>query len=95
MADSIENMAHRYPGCEALLQDGGGKETYVPVCMGGTALAGCNNPGECRPLFGERVAAEDPRHAYVVFTDEETGRVKSLVRVAREPLRPVERASRD
>lgn len=75
-------LTDRHEGCEAKLFDDG-KKQEIPVCMGGTALIGCNNFEVCKEAYSDRV--EHPGFVHVVFSDEE-GRVKQITSVPRAPL---------
>jgi len=76
------NGTERELGCNARLEDDGTKQK-IPVCMGGTAIIGCNNYDVCRQSYGERV--NDPGFVHVIFRDNEE-RVTGIARVARAPL---------
>ena len=72
--------AVRHPDCHALLQDNGIKQE-IPVCMGGTAIVGCNNYDVCGEAYIER--RNDRTHKMHVFSRDEEGRVKSVTVVNR------------
>jgi hypothetical protein len=76
----------RNEGCTAKLEDNGERQS-VPVCMGGTAIVGCNNYDECHEPYGERI--NDPHRVHVLFRDDEN-RVSSITTVPRAPLVPPE-----
>ncbi len=78
-------LSDRNPGCEAVLFDDG-RNQRIPVCMGGTALGGCNNyDAVCKDVHSERSTNENPGFVNVVFQDD-TGRVNRIVSVPRAPL---------
>ena len=53
------NGQERNPGCEAVLHDDGKPFNFsVPVCMGGTAVTGCNNFETCGPLEDQRTSPD-------------------------------------
>lgn len=81
----ISELTARNEGCEALLKDDGAQHNpSVPVCMGGTALVGCNNPEACQPQYYKRT--NDPSWAHVIFKNEEETRVIGITTVPRGSL---------
>lgn len=77
MLDQAPKPQLPYEGCQAQLYG-----DAVPVCMGGTAIAGCSNPDQCTFLYGERV--EHPGYVHVMPLDE-SGVVYGIVHVRRHP----------
>lgn len=78
------NGQERNPGCEAVVHDD--NKPYhlsVPVCMGGSAIIGCNNYEQCGSLEAERT---DPSKVFFPSFNEE-GRVTSGNNIPRSPLR--------
>lgn len=82
----MEKLEHRLIGCQAELSDDGYTQK-IPVCMGGTAIVGCNNPDFCSRLYNNRM--EDGYHNFVAFVDKDSQRVERIEQFAREPLVPV------
>lgn len=52
MEQTVDLDSAKKPGCLVGSMDGRGR--LIPVCAGGTALVGCNNPGECAPVAEDR-----------------------------------------
>lgn len=75
-------ISERHAGCGAELFDNGTK-MRIPVCMGGTALVGCNNYENCKSLYGDRI---DGRYEVHVVSQDDEGRVNGITTVQRAPL---------
>jgi hypothetical protein len=91
----VDSIGVRNPGCESLLHDEGKGEQFVPVCMGGMALVGCNNPDACTEIYGERrKELGDDGQVHVIFRSEDQLRVIQITSVNRKPLVPVRSAER-
>ncbi|MEK7603164.1 MAG: hypothetical protein AAB459_02900 [Patescibacteria group bacterium] len=84
----LDEFGLRNQGCEAVLHDKGWGIQDVPVCMGGVAIGGCNNPESCKPLFVERSNEEYPdSYVYVFHEGSKNGkRVINRVTFVRRSL---------
>ncbi|HLB66756.1 MAG TPA: hypothetical protein VJJ78_04145 [Candidatus Saccharimonadales bacterium] len=80
MPDRIEEFSPRNEGCRAKLEDDGFRQE-VPVCMGGTAIVGCNNPPECVSKYHQRI--DDTRLAHVMKMSEEGTRIVGVTYISR------------
>lgn len=76
----LDNLLPRHEDCRASLIDKGVGEQLVPVCMGGLAIIGCNNPAECQLLLSDRVKDS---FVYAVFINPDNI-VDAVTRVRRQ-----------
>ena len=79
----IAHITPRHEGCEAV-PDVKGTNFSLPVCMGGTALVGCNNPDQCIALYGERV--QDPSSVDIIFRTDDNSRIRGITTVPKRPI---------
>jgi hypothetical protein len=52
----VIDLSKRNEGCTALVHDNG-VEQWLPVCLGGLTLEGCNNPEQCLTEYKKRAIA--------------------------------------
>ncbi len=74
-AEQTVQLTHRNFGCEAILEDDGVNQK-IPVCMGGLAIVGCNNPEQCGKAYVDRV--NEPSYSHF-FHVQENPKIINLV----------------
>lgn len=76
------NHSPQHEGCEAVKNDIGAEKS-VPVCMGGTALIGCNDADICLAICESR-AKLSPNMVEAIFRDDNNPQVITGITMVRK-----------